>query len=61
MIDFTPPSQEAADPSGRAKDGSHGVAPETVAREMKEAGLQPVVSRKPGRRWFLLVLVRPAS
>jgi ubiquinone/menaquinone biosynthesis C-methylase UbiE len=54
IIDFTPPGREAERPADRAKDGMHGVSPETVAREMKEAGFEPVLSEA-GKRWFLVV------
>ncbi|MDX2153728.1 MAG: methyltransferase domain-containing protein [Bryobacteraceae bacterium] len=61
VVDFTPPDKEAADPAARAKDGQHGVTPETVTREMKDAGLYAVSTEKPGQRWFIVVLAKPAS
>jgi hypothetical protein len=39
----------------------HGITPETVIREMKEAGFELVSSEAPARRWFIVVLSRPAS
>lgn len=57
VVDFTPPGEEAA-PADRAKDGSHGVYPETVVREMKESGLE-LISSDRGTRWFVVVLGRP--
>jgi ubiquinone/menaquinone biosynthesis C-methylase UbiE len=56
VVDFTPPGQEAARPSDRAKDGMHGVKPETVTREVKEAGFEPAASEA-GSRWFLVAFV----
>lgn len=58
VIDFTPPGQQALTPAERAQDGQHGVTPETVKLEMKEAGLEPVTRDKSGGRWFLLVFSR---
>ena len=54
VVDFTPPGQEAARPADRGKDGMHGVKPETVTREMQEAGFERVSSES-GWRWFLVV------
>jgi ubiquinone/menaquinone biosynthesis C-methylase UbiE len=56
VIDFRPPSGEAPDPGGRAKGGTHGVNPETVSRELRQAGLEPLSSDSSDRRWFILVL-----
>jgi precorrin-6B methylase 2 len=55
VIDFTPPNKEAASPSDRDQDGTHGVTPDTVAREMKEAGLEQVASEAGAQRWFMVV------
>lgn len=48
VLDFRPP-REAATPAGRAKDGTHGVTPESVARELKSARLDllPSAPRRP--------------
>jgi ubiquinone/menaquinone biosynthesis C-methylase UbiE len=54
IVDFTPPGREAERAADRAKDGMHGVTPETVKREMREAGFEPVLSEA-GSRWFLVV------
>ena len=61
VVDFTPPRQEAETAGDRASDGRHGVQPETVSREMKEAGLEPASSELPDRRWFMVVLAKPKS
>jgi ubiquinone/menaquinone biosynthesis C-methylase UbiE len=59
VIDFTPPGTEASRPADRAGDGRHGVYPETVVREMRDAGFEPVSSERPGQRWFMVVLSKP--
>ncbi len=59
VIDFRPPGQEADQPSGRAKGGTHGVTPETVSRELRQAGLDPVSSETSGQRWFMVIHVKP--
>lgn len=58
VMDFTPPDREAERPADRAKDGKHGILPETLTREMSEAGLQPE-SSETGARWFIVVLSKP--
>jgi tRNA A58 N-methylase Trm61 len=59
IVDFTPPAEEAPRPADRGKDGIHGVRPETVSREMKEAGLEPVSSDLGDQRWFMVVVSKP--
>jgi ubiquinone/menaquinone biosynthesis C-methylase UbiE len=59
VIDFRPPGQEADQPAGRAKGGTHGVTPETVSRELRQAGLDPVSSQASGERWFMVVHAKP--
>ena len=61
VVDFTPPGEEAAAPDGRASDGRHGIRPETVSREMKDAGLETTSSELPERRWFMVVLAKPGA
>src|SRR3972149_111604 len=51
IVDFTPPGGEAPTPADRGKDGMHGVLPDTVARELKEAGLEPAAPDLGDRRW----------
>jgi hypothetical protein len=61
IIDFTPNRgrPEASRPSDRANNQSHGVSAESVARELKEAGLE-IVKTEPGNdRWFMVVAARP--
>ena len=60
VVDFTPPNDEAPVPGDRGKDGMHGVFPDTVVREMKEAGFESV-STASGKRWFVVVLAKPRA
>ena len=59
VVDFTPPGKEADRPADRAKDGMHGVSAESVSREMKGAGLEPVASELGADRWFMVVVAKP--
>jgi tRNA A58 N-methylase Trm61 len=60
IVDFTPSTNEAARPSDRDQDGTHGVRPETVAREMQNAGFELVSSSDPpSGRWFMVVFAQP--
>ncbi|HSL20535.1 MAG TPA: methyltransferase domain-containing protein [Vicinamibacterales bacterium] len=59
IVDFTPPGAEAADAADRDEDGMHGVTPESVSRELKDAGLEPVSSERGGDRWFIVVASKP--
>lgn len=58
VVDFTPPNKEAERAADRAKDGMHGVTPETVARELGAAGLEVVHTESGDERWFLVVAKR---
>jgi ubiquinone/menaquinone biosynthesis C-methylase UbiE len=61
VIDFTPPGAEAPTPADRDQDNMHGVTPESVRRELADAGFH-VETTKTGRgRWFMVVAVRPGS
>jgi ubiquinone/menaquinone biosynthesis C-methylase UbiE len=56
VVDFTPPpGGEAKTPADRSKDGSHGIGPDALDRELKEAGFEPV-AREVGQRWFMVVV-----
>jgi ubiquinone/menaquinone biosynthesis C-methylase UbiE len=61
VVDFTPPEKEAERPADRGKDGMHGVMPETVARELKNAGLELVATEDGNERWFMVVAAKPKS
>jgi ubiquinone/menaquinone biosynthesis C-methylase UbiE len=58
VVDFAPPNKEAERAADRAKDGMHGVTPETVARELAAAGLEVVSTESGDERWFLVVAKR---
>jgi ubiquinone/menaquinone biosynthesis C-methylase UbiE len=58
VVDFEPPDKEAERAADRAKDGMHGVTPETVARELAAAGLEVVQTESGDERWFLVVAKR---
>jgi ubiquinone/menaquinone biosynthesis C-methylase UbiE len=63
VVDFEPSRgrAEADRPAERARDNSHGVSPTTVARELREAGLE-IVRTDPGAdRWFMVVAMKPAG
>jgi ubiquinone/menaquinone biosynthesis C-methylase UbiE len=59
VVDFTPPGKEAERSADRSKDGTHGVAAESVSRELKEAGFEPVSTEESTRRWFMVVVSKP--
>jgi ubiquinone/menaquinone biosynthesis C-methylase UbiE len=59
VVDFRPPGEDAA-PAERAKNGTHGVLPDTVVREMEAAGFEPV-STESGGRWFMVVLAKKGA
>jgi ubiquinone/menaquinone biosynthesis C-methylase UbiE len=56
IVDFSPPpGSEAACPADRGKDGMHGVTADTLAREIQDAGFEPVSSSAGAQRWFMIV------
>jgi predicted methyltransferase len=59
VVDFAPPAKEASRPADRDQDGMHGVSAETVSREIKDAGFEPVSSEVPAGRWFMVVASKP--
>ena len=61
VVDFTPPGDEAPTPAERSKDGMHGIKPETLTRELKDAGFQDVAVERGAQRWFMVVVSRPDS
>ena len=61
VVDFTPPGGEAPTPAERSKDGMHGIKPETLTRELKDAGFQDVAVERGAQRWFMVVVSRPDS
>ena len=62
IVDFTPPpGSEATCPADRGKDGMHGITADTLSREMKEAGFEPVSSEVGAQRWFMVVVAKPKT
>ena len=56
VVDFAPPNAEAPTPAERGKDGMHGVMPESVSGELKQAGFEEVCSEQGEQRWFMVVV-----
>jgi ubiquinone/menaquinone biosynthesis C-methylase UbiE len=61
VIDFTPPGAEAPTPPDRDEDNMHGVTPESVRRELVDAGFMVERTEKGANRSFMVVAVRPGS
>lgn len=61
IVDFTPPGAEAAMPADRDQDGRHGVTPDSVRRELADAGFVAEKTETGTGRWFMVVAVRPGS
>jgi predicted methyltransferase len=62
IVDFSPPPDSTDVPAAdRAKDGSHGVRPATLRRELTEAGFGEISVDSAGDRWFLVVARKPAA
>jgi hypothetical protein len=56
VVDFTPPpGSEAACPADRGKDGMHGITLDTLSRELKDAGFEPVSAEEMQRALFVVV------
>lgn len=61
IVDFAPPpGNEAACPADRAKDGMHGITADTLSREMKDAGFEPVSART-AQRAIMIVVSKPKN
>jgi ubiquinone/menaquinone biosynthesis C-methylase UbiE len=56
IIDFRPRGREASSPGDRDDGDRHGVNPETVTRELVQAGFQLIASEDRPDRWFLVVV-----
>jgi ubiquinone/menaquinone biosynthesis C-methylase UbiE len=61
IVDFTPPGAEASTPADRDEDGQHGVTPDSVRRELADAGFVAQKAEAGTGRWFMVVAVRPGS
>jgi tRNA A58 N-methylase Trm61 len=59
IVDFSPPGDEAKCPADRGKDGMHGITAESLAREIKDAGFEPIASETGAQRWFMVVVSKP--
>jgi len=60
VIDFPPRNDAAtAAPGKRGDTAAHGVSAETVANELKAAGLTIVSTEERPNRWFLVVAQKP--
>lgn len=62
IIDFPPDSAESTDPTRRSDGAQHGVTPQTMVRELRQAGFE-VVAVEDGTRTtgFMVVMRRPLS
>ncbi len=58
IVDFTPPGAEAPTPADRDEDNMHGVTPESVRRELADAGFAVERTETGGGRWFMVVATR---
>jgi SAM-dependent methyltransferase len=58
VVDFTPPGAEAPTPEDRDQDNMHGVTPESVGRELMDAGFQVERTEAGSGRWFMVVAAR---
>jgi ubiquinone/menaquinone biosynthesis C-methylase UbiE len=61
VVDFTPPGAEASTPADRDEDGQHGVTPDSVRRELADAGFAVQRTEAGNGRWFMVVAVKPGS
>jgi ubiquinone/menaquinone biosynthesis C-methylase UbiE len=62
VVEFgPPPGNEASCPGDRGKDNMHGITPATLARELKDAGFEPILSDSGTGRTFIVVVARPKS
>jgi SAM-dependent methyltransferase len=60
IVDFTPPPDSAdVPPADRDEDGSHGVRPATLKKELTEAGFVEINVDSAGDRWYLVVARKP--
>jgi predicted methyltransferase len=56
VIDFKPVGSEAPTPAQRDGGDQHGVLPETVSRELVQAGFTLISSEDRPDRWFIVVV-----
>jgi SAM-dependent methyltransferase len=58
IVDFTPPGAEASTPADRDEDDMHGVTPESVRRELMDAGFHVERTETASGRAFMVVAAR---
>jgi ubiquinone/menaquinone biosynthesis C-methylase UbiE len=61
IVDFTPPGAEAPTPADRDEDNMHGVTPDSVRRELADAGFRVTTTETGPGRSFMVVAIRPGS
>jgi ubiquinone/menaquinone biosynthesis C-methylase UbiE len=62
IVDFSPRGGvEAQTPADRDEDKTHGVTPDSVRRELADAGFVTETTETGSERWFMVVAVRPGS
>jgi ubiquinone/menaquinone biosynthesis C-methylase UbiE len=59
VLDFAPDGPEATTPAERGGGKTHGVTAPTVARELQQAGFEPVLTEQRGGQTFLVVVRKP--
>lgn len=59
VADFIPRGKEADRPEYRDREENHGVSAESVSRELKAAGFEPVSSADDNDRGFIVVFAKP--
>jgi predicted methyltransferase len=61
VIDFRPTGSEATSPVDRDEGDQHGVEPETVTRELVQAGFRVAATENRPDGWFLVAVQKPAE
>jgi predicted methyltransferase len=61
VLDFAPDGPEATTPAARAGGKTHGVSAATVARELKDAGFEPLSTEQTRHHTFFVVVRKPAE
>lgn len=60
VIDFAPRGREAETPDDRDEGDRHGVSPDTVASELKDAGFEVLSTDRGSGREFMVVARKPS-
>jgi ubiquinone/menaquinone biosynthesis C-methylase UbiE len=61
VVDFRPPGAEAPTPADRDEDNMHGVTPESVRRELTDAGFHVERTETGSGRSFIVLARKPAG